>query len=63
LNPLDFYLVPAAPFDNEKALHHRTVDACQTILNCPSIFEWIRWSTMRNVEAYNESHGGHFEWL
>jgi hypothetical protein len=44
LNPLDFYLwehlktlVYAAPVDNEEALHHRTVDACQTIRNCPGI--------------------------
>jgi hypothetical protein len=29
--------VYAAPVDNEEALHHRTVDACQTILNCPGI--------------------------
>jgi hypothetical protein len=39
-NPLDFYvwvhrkaLVYAAPVDNEGALHHSTVDACQTIRN------------------------------
>jgi hypothetical protein len=38
LNPLDFYLwghvntlVYAAPVDNEEALHHRVVGACQTL--------------------------------
>jgi hypothetical protein len=30
-------LVYAAPVDNEEALHHRIVDACQTIRNCPDI--------------------------
>jgi hypothetical protein len=30
--------VYAAPVDNEEALHHRTVDACQTIRNCPGVF-------------------------
>jgi hypothetical protein len=40
LNPLDFYpwehlnvLVHAVLVDNEEALHHRNVDACQTIRN------------------------------
>jgi hypothetical protein len=46
LNPLDFYLwghlktfVYAAPIDNEGALHHRIVDACQTTCNYSGIFE------------------------
>jgi hypothetical protein len=46
LNPLDFYLlghlktfVYAAPVDNEEALHHRIVDACQTTCNYSSISE------------------------
>jgi hypothetical protein len=70
LNPLDFYLwehlkplVYAAPLDNEEALHYRTVDACQTIRNCPGISEQMRRSMMRRVEACIESHGGHFEHL
>jgi hypothetical protein len=28
----------AAPVDNEDALHHRLVDACQTICNYPPHF-------------------------
>jgi hypothetical protein len=28
-------LVQAAPIDNKEALHHRTVDVCQTISNYP----------------------------
>jgi hypothetical protein len=64
LNALDFYLwghlntlVYAAPVDNEETLHHRIVDACQTIRNYPRIFERMRRSTMRRVEARTESHG------
>jgi hypothetical protein len=46
LNSLHFYLwrnlktlVYAASFDHEEALHHRIVDACQTIRICHGIFE------------------------
>jgi hypothetical protein len=70
LNPLDFYLwghlkslVYATPVDNEEALHHRIVDACQTIRNFPGIFQRMRLSMMRRVEACIESRGGHFEHL
>jgi hypothetical protein len=66
-SPLDFYrwghlrtLLYAAPVDNEVALHRRTVDICQTISNCPAIFERMRRSMMRRVEACIEPHGGHF---
>jgi hypothetical protein len=67
-NTLDSYpwrhlktLVHAAPVDNEEVLYHRTVDACQTIHNYPGIFERMRRSMVRRVEACTESHGGHFE--
>jgi hypothetical protein len=67
LNNLDFYiwghlrtLVYATRVDNEEALHRRIVDACQTIRNCPGIFERMRRS-MRRVEACIGSHRGHFE--
>jgi hypothetical protein len=46
------------PVDNR-----RTVDACQTIRNCPGNFARMRRSVMRRVEACNESHGGHLEQL
>jgi hypothetical protein len=55
--------VNAAPVDNEEALHHCIVDACQTIRNCPAIFGRMRRSVMRRVETCVESHGGHFEHL
>jgi hypothetical protein len=70
LNLLDFYLwghqksfVYAAAVDNEEALHHRIVDACQTIRNYPGISERMRRSMMRRVEACIEFHGGHAEHL
>jgi hypothetical protein len=70
LNPLDIYLwghlktlVHAAPVDNEEALHHRTVEACQTIRNYPGNSEWMWQSMMRCVKVCIESHGGHFEHL
>jgi hypothetical protein len=69
-NPLDFYMwehlktvVYAAFFHNEEVLHHRVLDTCQTILNYPGIFEWMRRSMTRHVEARIESHGGHFVYL
>jgi aspartate oxidase len=46
-------------FDNEGALHHRSVDACQGIRNYLGIFEMMLRSTMKRVE----SRGGHFEHL
>jgi hypothetical protein len=48
--------VYAAPVDNKETLHLRSVDACQTIRNCPGIFERMRRSMMRRVEACTESH-------
>jgi hypothetical protein len=51
-------LVYAAPVDNEEALYHHTVGACQTIGNCSDIFERMRESTVRCVEARTGSHGG-----
>jgi hypothetical protein len=37
------------------------MDACQTIRNYPGVFEWMRRPMMRHVEAWIESHEGHFE--
>jgi hypothetical protein len=49
-------LVCAAPVDNEETLHHRIVDACQTIRNNPGIFERMLRSMARRVEASIEFH-------
>jgi hypothetical protein len=43
-------LMYAAPVDNEEALHHRNVEACQTIRNYTGIFERMRRSMLRRVE-------------
>jgi hypothetical protein len=37
--------------DNEGALHHRTVGTFETIRNYPGVFERMRRSLMRRVEA------------
>jgi hypothetical protein len=44
-------LVHAAPVDKEEALHHRILDACQTIRNYPGIFQLLRESMMRRFEC------------
>jgi hypothetical protein len=56
-------LAHGAPADKEEALQPRSVDACQTVRNCPAIFERMWLSMLRRVEACIESHGGHFEQL
>jgi hypothetical protein len=55
--------VYAAPFDNEEALHHRIVDACQTIFVYPGMCERMLRSMMRRVEVCIESHEVHFDYL
>jgi hypothetical protein len=66
LNPLYFYLwghLNTHVYALLLTLHHRTVDACQTIRNCHAIFGRMRRSMVRRIEACIESHGGHFEHL
>jgi hypothetical protein len=70
LNPLDFYLwghlktlVYAAALDNEEALQHCIVGACQTICNYSSITQWIWRSMTRCVKVCTESDGEHSEHL
>jgi hypothetical protein len=67
---LDFYLrghiktvVYAALADNEEALQHHIVDACQTIRNYPRMFERKRRSMVRRVGERIKSFGEHFEHL
>jgi hypothetical protein len=35
------------PVDNEERLHHRIVDACQTVRNYPGVFQRTRRSMSR----------------
>jgi hypothetical protein len=67
LYPLGFYLwghlkilVYAAPVNNKETVHHRIVDACQTILNYLGIIERLRRFMMRRVESWIEYHFVHF---
>jgi hypothetical protein len=71
LNLLNFYLwehlkalVYAAHVGNKEALQRRIVDATvKCHFQLPRIFERLRGSMMRRVEACIESHGGYFEHL
>jgi hypothetical protein len=63
LNPLDFYLwghlktiVYTAPVDNERALHRRIVNACQTTRKYLGSFGCIGRYMIGHVEACIESH-------
>jgi hypothetical protein len=66
LNVLDLYLadtkslVYTAPVDNEEEVHHRIVNACQTIRNYPGFFERMRLSMKRHAQACIQSLGRHF---
>jgi hypothetical protein len=69
-NPLNLYLWEhlhtleyGAPVDDEETSHRRTVDACQTIRNCPDIFARMWRSMMRRVEACTEPHRRHSDRL
>jgi hypothetical protein len=55
------YLVHADPVDNEEAFDHHILEICQNIRNYPGIFERMRRSMMRHVEACTKYHGGHFD--
>jgi hypothetical protein len=53
-------LVNAGPVDNEEALEHCIVDACQIFRNCPSVFERMLPSIKRcpmqeNFRSYYKS--------
>jgi hypothetical protein len=47
----------AAAVCKQEVFHHRIVDDYQTIRNHPGIFERMRRSIMRRIEACIESHG------
>jgi hypothetical protein len=49
--------------DNEEALHRRIVDACWAMGNCHGIFERLRLSMKKRIEACTQSHLGQFEHL
>jgi hypothetical protein len=71
LNPLEFHLWRhlklLSPLCMQLLLATKrclsvALDACQTVSNCPGVFERMLRSVMRRVEACTEYHG-HFEHL
>ena len=70
LNPLDFYLwghlkalVYRTPIQDVQSLRARIMAGCETIRNTPGIFQRIRDSIRRRVDACINADGGHFEHL
>lgn len=70
LNPIDFYvwghlktLVYERPIDTRDDLLRRIIDACETIRNTYGIFERVRQSMTRRVDACIRENGRHIEHL
>ncbi|EZA46903.1 hypothetical protein X777_01029 [Ooceraea biroi] len=70
LNSVDFFLwgqlkslVYATPIQNEEDLRNRIIDGYKRIRNTPGIFERVRQSMERRVEACIMTAGGHFQQL
>lgn len=70
LNPLDFstwghlqQLVYHTPVRDVEDLRNRIIDACRVIRETPGIFERIRGSMRRRLDACVMSEGGHIEHL
>ncbi|XP_023311742.1 uncharacterized protein LOC111692167 [Anoplophora glabripennis] len=70
LNSLDYFfwghlksLVYAVPIQTEEELRNRIIVCCQTIRDTPGIFENVRQSMRRRVDACIRVGGGHFQQL
>jgi hypothetical protein len=61
LLPVGLLKTLAAPVDNKEALHHRIVNASQTIRNHPGVFEWMGRSMVIRIETCIESRRRYFE--
>lgn len=68
LNSLDYFLwghlkslVYAVPIQTEDELRNRIIVSCQTIRNTAGIFENVRQSMRRRVDACIRVGGGHFQ--
>lgn len=68
LNPLDFFLwghlkqlVYTTPIENVEELRNRIIASCRTIRQTPGIFERVRQSMRRRIEACIEVEGRHFQ--
>lgn len=69
-NPLDFFLwgylktlVYATPINTVQELRERIINSCEVIRNTPGIFERVRQSMVRRMEACVLVNGGHFQQL
>lgn len=70
LNPLDFFLwghlkslVYRNPIDNVEELRNRIITSCDIIRQTPGIFERVRQSMRRRLDACIDVGGAHFEQL
>lgn len=70
LNSLDYFLwghlktlVYSTPVQTEEELRNRITDSCNIIRNTPGIFQLVRESMRRRVEACILAGGGHFQHL
>lgn len=70
LNPLDFFvwgylksLVYATPVENLDDLRNRIIAGCNSIRNDPGVFERVRQSMTRRLNACIRAGGSHFEHL
>lgn len=70
LNSLDYFLwghlktlVYLTPIQNEQELRNRIIDSCRTIQNTPGIFQRVRESMRRRLDACIQAGGGHFQHL
>lgn len=70
LNPLDYFLwghlkslVYKTPVQNEQDLRNRIFESCAIINQTPGIFERVRQSMLRRINACAEVGGGHFQQL
>lgn len=70
INPLDFFLwghlkslVYRTPVQNEEDLRNRIQESCEIIRNTPGIFERVRQSMIRRINACIEVGGCHFQQL
>lgn len=68
LNPLDYFLwghlkslVYTTPVENVEDLRNRIIAGCNLIRNDPGVFERVRQSMRRRLDACMLARGGHFQ--
>ena len=68
LNPLDYFLwghlkslVYTTPVENVEDLRNRIIAGCNLIRNDPGVFERVRQSMRRRLDACMLARGGYFQ--